>query len=295
MSNLLVREEGRRTILNLKDQGIENGVILGKYTYLGIRSKLDMHFHKDIMEIVYCDTGLQIYQVNGQQFQIKGGDVFITFPNEPHSTANYPEEKGSIYWLQVEIPQDKNHFLGNSHQNSFCLIDALLNLQKRHFKGSEKIKTTLEEIFFLYRKHLTPYSKLVISHKLTSILLTVIEDSSILESTRNCDERVEKAINYIEENLDSDLSISILADHHHLSESHFKRWFKKEVGITPMDYIQRKRIEQAKQDLVYKRELSITDIAFQLKFSSSQYFSTVFKKYAGISPFEYREKSLLVK
>lgn len=288
MEDLIFWSEAGRTILKLKELGIASVATLGKYSYLGTRAKLETHVHEKMIEIVYCDSGQQIYEVNNQKFLIRGGDVFVTFPNEPHGTAEHPEEKGAIYWLQIEIPDDKNNFLGYSDQNATCLINALLNLPRRHFRVSVIIKSIFEEIFGLCNQTVSDYTKLVISHQITSALLVIISNALSNVNTTN-DLRVEKVLKYINENLDSDLSIFILANNHHISESHFKRWFKKEIGITPMDYIQRQKIEYAKQQLAYQEELSITDIAFQLNFSSSQYFSTVFRKYAGMTPLEYRK------
>ncbi|MGV3604442.1 MAG: AraC family transcriptional regulator [Dyadobacter fermentans] len=292
MANLINRSEPGRSILHFQELGIDDAFMLGKYSYLGTRTKLDEHVHEDIIEIVYCDSGQQIYQVHNEQFLIRGGDVFVTFPNEPHSTADHPEEKGALYWLQIKIPKDKTSFLGHSHENAACLIDALTGLKRRHFKGSATIKTILDKIFGLCSQDISPYSKLAIAHQLTSVLLTVIEDSSDFRPNASDVLRVEKVLTYIEENLGNSFSVSKLADHHHISESHFKRWFKKEVGVAPMDYIQRRKIERAKSELANNWGMNITDIAFQLNFSSAQYFSTVFKKYVGTTPFEYRCKFL---
>ena len=74
-----------------------------------------------------------------------------------------------------------------------------------------------------------------------------------------------------------------------LSDSHFKSWFKKEAGMPPLDYILRMRIEEGKKLMASHPGETIASIAYQLNFSSSQYFATVFKKYAGISPAAFRQ------
>ena len=73
-----------------------------------------------------------------------------------------------------------------------------------------------------------------------------------------------------------------------LSLSRFKTRFKHEVGVAPGGYIIMRKVEKAKE-LLGDRDRSITDIAFDLGFSSSQYFATVFKKLIGLTPSEYRK------
>ena len=66
-----------------------------------------------------------------------------------------------------------------------------------------------------------------------------------------------------------------------LSESRFKARFKREMGVPPAEYWLRKKVEQAS---VLLAKATITQVAHQLGFSSSQYFATVFKRYTLTSP-----------
>jgi AraC-like DNA-binding protein len=71
--------------------------------------------------------------------------------------------------------------------------------------------------------------------------------------------------------------------------SFFHEKFLKEVRLTPAEYLTRLRMKKAKQLLKISKK-SITEIAFDLGFSSSQYFATVFKKVTGITPRFYRKQ-----
>ncbi|TDE15219.1 helix-turn-helix domain-containing protein [Dyadobacter psychrotolerans] len=285
-----------RSIVNLKELGIQSAVLLGKYVYNGARSHLQTHAHEHIIEFVYCDNGAQVYEVNQQQYEVHGGDVFVTFPGEPHSSANHPEAKGAIYWLQIRIPESGAEFLGYAGLNAQAFLGKLLSLPCRHFKGNALIKNGFEQIFQLCQSPMSPYSVLSVHVQLARLLQCIIECAAaaaeVTGAAAGDDLRLERVKKYIDDHLKSDLSIQILADHHHISESHFKKWFKEHIGITPMDYIQRKRIEKAKKTLCEKTDRRIADIAFELNFSSSQYFTTVFKKYAGITPLEYKRLTL---
>ncbi|CAG5003093.1 HTH-type transcriptional activator RhaR [Dyadobacter sp. CECT 9275] len=283
-----MKTKSTRTILDLGRLGVENAVLLGKYAYHGASSSLPLHVHENIMEIVYCERGQQVYEVGQEQFVIRGGDVFVTFPNELHSTANHPEEKGVVYWLQVEIPADNSHFLGYSGSNACGLLNALRNLPGRHFRGNVQIRKCMDEIFRLGKGNFSDYTRVSIHICLAQLLQSVVGCSEAARAHKGNNLRIESVKKFIEEHLDTHLSISRLAAHQQISQSHFKKWFKNESGLTPMDYIQRRKVERAKKTLAHHKEYNVMDIAYQLNFSSSQYFATVFKKYAGLTPLEYR-------
>lgn len=75
-----------------------------------------------------------------------------------------------------------------------------------------------------------------------------------------------------------------------LSESHFRRWFQKEVGFNPADYIMYRRVEIAKERL-RNSEDSVTKVAMALGFSTSAYFTSVFRKRTGLTPTQYRREN----
>ena len=64
--------------------------------------------------------------------------------------------------------------------------------------------------------------------------------------------------------------------------------FKAQTGRTPNDYLQRLRIEQAQEQLT-QTDRTVTEIALATGFSSGQYFSTVFARYMGVSPTDFRK------
>jgi AraC-like DNA-binding protein len=74
-----------------------------------------------------------------------------------------------------------------------------------------------------------------------------------------------------------------------LSLSHFAEVFKRETGTTALEYITSARVEEAARRLRERPEESVTRIAAELGFGSSQYFSTVFRRYVGYSPREWKK------
>ncbi|MBT4289544.1 MAG: AraC family transcriptional regulator, partial [Deltaproteobacteria bacterium] len=100
--------------------------------------------------------------------------------------------------------------------------------------------------------------------------------------------RINKVINHIENHLHDDLSLKVIANIACFSPFHFHRIFKAFVGETLSSYIQRLRIERAAFILIYDIKKSITDIAFDCGFSSSQQLAKTFKKHYSLTPSEFR-------
>lgn len=94
---------------------------------------------------------------------------------------------------------------------------------------------------------------------------------------------------YIETNLTEDFSLQRLADRAKLSSKTFMRRFKEATGLPPTTYVQRVRIEAAKQALE-QGDATVEDITCQVGYSDIRSFRRLFRRYAGLTPKDYRAK-----
>jgi AraC family transcriptional regulator len=92
---------------------------------------------------------------------------------------------------------------------------------------------------------------------------------------------------FVNDNLDRDITLEELAALARLSPTHFCRSFTRSMGIPPHQYQVRQRIERAKQ-LLAESERSITDVALAAGYSASSNFATVFRRVTGQTPREFR-------
>lgn len=99
---------------------------------------------------------------------------------------------------------------------------------------------------------------------------------------------VRQAIQYIEEHFRENLTLEIVADQVGLNPVYLSNIFKKEVGDNFTDYVQKCRIASAREKLRNTDE-TILQIAIEVGYSDSKYFSKTFKKYEGIKPTDYRK------
>lgn len=97
------------------------------------------------------------------------------------------------------------------------------------------------------------------------------------------------AINYINFNLNSDLNVSSIADYLCITPNYLYRIFKKESGLSVIDYVNQKRIKES-MNLLKKTDMQIQMVAEKVGINDISYFSRLFKKQVGKSPTEYKKE-----
>jgi AraC-like DNA-binding protein len=287
-----------RMILDLRKAGFRDVLILGKYHYRQARRQLPAHMHDRMLEICYCSSGEQEYDVGGVLYRIKGGDLFVTYPGEWHGTGGYPEEKGELYWLIIRMDGDPgSSFLGWGGRQAAEWRRRLLALP-RHFKGHRNLKRMLDGIFLLSGEGKDVFTQVRVQHLLAGYLLEVIDCSQRLTKTATkarrepkdgAKTRMDAIDRLIRDRMDEPLTLQSLADAAGLSLSRLKSWFREETGSTPLDYVLRYKVRKA-QALLREGKLTVAAVGYETGFQSAQYFATVFRKYTGMAPGEYRRR-----
>jgi len=122
-------------------------------------------------------------------------------------------------------------------------------------------------------------------HEILFKSIKIIND----QQTSKIDDVIIKAKKYIDDNLqNNELSLSLIAKHLYLNPSYLSRMFKKEIGISFIEYVTKVRMEKA-IELLKKGDMKAFEIADSIGISDSNYFSTCFKKYTGLSISEYKK------
>lgn len=103
------------------------------------------------------------------------------------------------------------------------------------------------------------------------------------------DEEILKAQIFIEENYTEKITVDELADKFGIGRRSFERRFKKATNNTIVEYLQRVKIEAAKKSFENSRK-NINEVMFEVGYTDTKAFRTVFKKITGLTPIEYRNK-----
>lgn len=125
------------------------------------------------------------------------------------------------------------------------------------------------------------------AHAFIDYLFDVLEGQKKNES--RSDNVVEQLKDYIEQNLNEDLSRSVLAGKVFLSEDYVSKIFMKTTGMSLPNYIAERRIERAKEYL-RSSSLPISKIAMEVGYGNFSYFSKTFRELVGCTPNEYRSR-----
>lgn len=259
---------------------------LGRVSNSKAHPPIELHVHKGMLEIVLIVKGRQIYTLGGNDYIVNSGEVFVAFADEPHSTADYPEDKSLLYYLIIDLERLKSGFIGFDDIEGEFITQAIYNLKRRVFKGSSDLKLILDSIFTAYYSDF-PYKNTMIRNLISSYIVNIIECESADKAVYFSG--MQKVLDYIEQNIYEDISISALAEIAGLSLTRFKANFRKQIGFPPHEFVLRKKIETAKT-ILKAYDTTITELAYKLSFSSSQYFSTVFKRFTLMSPNDYKQQ-----
>ena len=127
------------------------------------------------------------------------------------------------------------------------------------------------------------YANQLLQHMLSLISLQPADPSNRISSSY-----VDRSIHYMKQQISVNLTIEHLAEHVHLSRSHYLSVFKRVTGISPMHYFMRLKIQQACQYLDLT-DWPIKEISIKVGFQDALYFSRTFHKIMGQSPSSYRK------
>jgi AraC-like DNA-binding protein/quercetin dioxygenase-like cupin family protein len=277
-----------RTILDLTSLGVPHFRVLGRYRYLHAHPPLADHTHPGMMEISYLARGTQNYWMGGDCYRMTGGDLFVTFPDEPHSTGPDPEHCGLMYWFVVELPATAEGFLGMPAPIARAYWEGLRNFPHRHCCAGPGLQPVVDRVFKAAEASDGPLRGARMHLALLEYLHEILALSQ-RAPVRAVSRVMAHVLEYIDSKIDDPLPVEALARESGLSLPRFKARFRAETGFPPAEFVLRRRIERASQLLV-SCEKTVLQVALQVGFSSSQYFASAFRRITGMTPTAFREK-----
>jgi AraC-like DNA-binding protein/mannose-6-phosphate isomerase-like protein (cupin superfamily) len=243
-------------------------------------------------EFTYVVDGGISWCLGDERIDIGPGELFFTRPRELHSGTDGAMHPSEILWVQIIVPES-GPFLGWS-ENAVKEIHARLSgTHARRFSAPPEIARTFKDLIRVHQMPIDALSTVRASTLLSSLLVQIADAraehiaTNAIKSTPPSP-LISAAINWMETHLEETFTIQNVADAVGLHPSRFHRCFVAEMKQTPAEWHMRQRILTA-QKLLKDKNANVTEVALQLGFASSQYFSTVFKKYTGYTPSVYRQ------
>lgn len=259
----------------------------------------DMNIHSHAScEIMYVKKGFCIIETATEQRTLYEGDFIFLDSFAPHRLII--ETKTSCSLLNLEFSISANGLIPlndlREYTDIFNKNEALPN-NYLFCRDNRKLKQPLESLIQVLIK--SNVQTTIPEDDYWIILLfqqLLLELSFFLKSAKQNIKSpyLEKAINYIHQNLQEDLRVPHIAKHVGINKSYLHLLFNQQLDISISSYINRKRLEQA-CFLLCNSDLSITEIAFEVGYNSRQHFSSRFSQYYHLSPQAYKKQKTILK
>ncbi|OOM77174.1 response regulator [Clostridium sp. BL-8] len=280
-------------IINDKIKGVDYSMYL---------QCLNMNFKNSYAMVISLKNKYEYGDINSAEkdkIKMKIGEYIKEYVNRRYKCiGNYVFYEELTYFIQIDN-EDSKDFKNLEVNLAFNLrreIKKRFNVSIR--AGLGKIVNSVEEMIESYRqamKSLVYNSDSVniihiddIDDKLVSDMLNEIKTNR----SKNINNKVktklfENVKNFIKENIETELELERVANNFGLSVYYFSRTFKEVTGINFSEYVNKCRIDIAKE-LLSSGELSIKEVCYKVGYNDPNYFSKVFKKYEGISPVNFK-------
>lgn len=210
--------------------------------------------------------------------QVGKGHLIVLFPGQWHTYKPDTATGWNEYYIGFEGTMAdqlvRNSFLTKDNQVlDIGLNEELVMLFSRALEVAEEDKTASQQ-----------YLAGIVLHMIGLVLS--VSRNNVFEKD-NVSEKMEQAKIIMNENLCREIDPEQLAARLNLSYSWFRKAFKDYTGYAPAKYFQELKMRKAKQLLVGSTH-SVKEICFMLGYTSTEHFSNLFKKHAGITPLKYR-------
>lgn len=282
------------TKLYARDIGLEPGFTF-RIQKCPLTHDYFVHSH-DFSELVVILSGSAVHIIEGREYPVRAGQVFLIHSNVSHG---YKNVNGIEY---VNVMFQPEQLLQQSELRLLPGFQALFYIEpfyrkEMYFKGMLTLEPgqlreatrLLDVILEEHDRRPEGYRLMIRSYftALVGLLSRYYQTSSGLEDNKAL--RIGETVTYIEEHFLQPMTLQSMADMAYMSTRQFLRVFTRNYQTTPMDYVIRKRLDYS-CTLLRSPDLSISQVAMDSGFHDQNYYSRQFRKVFGCSPSAYREK-----
>lgn len=250
-------------------------------------------------------NGAVTWDYGNRVVSVPAGHISFSWPWEWHGASGEWLPSSELYWVTLPVilgrekPGQKVAFhpkLGMAKTEGAGLIQDLRGLPQPVFSASAIVRQIFPKV--VDSLSATDFKPTFTSRALLLAMLAEIQAqirrhpgacaASALSNPSDVRSRVLGLLGMIKEHYDESWPLERMTATSRVARTHLTRWVKELTGDTPVQYLNRKRIERA-MGLMQRAEMPVTEIAFACGFQSSQYFATVFKAFTGKSPTNWRD------
>lgn len=242
----------------------------------GMRAPARISYNK----IYYILQGTFHFEINGETFEGQPGQMFFLPCNAKQSYHAYGDCNARKMWIHFTAQCGEKDLFETVDVRPFITVEE-----------PEKVERIFRTIFRCSTQG-TVSNILELKAAVLQLLAYYMEGSNILFPDLRLDDRFEQVIRYIDDHLAEEIRLDDLAQLMYLNSNYFIKFFKRNSGMAPIEYVVRTRVYKAKQYL-QSSDMPIKDIAAKCGFASVYYFDRVFKRCLGFTPSEYRRWAVM--
>lgn len=267
------RQEYRKEEIGI--QGLE---YFGHCIFPEAAAPICTHTHPQCVEIVLVTKGTEYYVADGGSYAVTRGRAFVAYEGQPHRSGEPCQNVSEILWFQVNTEQT-GEFLGLSEDYGKELQRAVKGIQQHIIPVADECLAAAKKCAWALAHNL---NRVYTASLFASMLAQLV---FLGENRHGADAAVERVMDYVERNIRENISLEAMCGQLGFSLSALQHKFRQATGYSLRGYINYRKIMLAKELLM--KTGSVTGTAMELGFSSSDYFSTVFKKYTHQTPTQY--------
>lgn len=230
-------------------------------------------------------SGKGVLSVNGKITRLHFGQMFITKPGEDTWYRADREDPWSYCWMAYDGTEAPQYTDAAGFTSGINWLNCRIDVTRFY----TLVLNTLE-----YSSNLNLSGDLHRLAKLMEFLALSIESAqrdnkvSQRKPEYNSAVYVEYAVNYLQANY-ANAKVNDLALQIGINRSYLTSIFRKQMGISPQEYLMQYRMDKA-QDLLLETDISVQEIALRVGYENALTFSKIFKSYYGLSPVHYRQE-----
>ncbi|MGG1880049.1 MULTISPECIES: AraC family transcriptional regulator [Paenibacillus] len=237
----------------------------------------------DYCEIIYIVEGTGTFRIGGKSYEVRPGDVAVYNAGVPHEEFSSSSEPFKLIYCGVSHVHIEGVPLGHLLPAS---VEPVVPCEKYAYKVESYLSEILQECDSQVLGYETLSSNLLMS--LITLLYRIIDVKHPFDPLKDKNEITVRTKQFIDKNYTRSITLKEIADTLYVSQHYLSHLFKKELGDSPVNYLIKRRIEEAKR-LLRDSDAPIHEIAFRVGYGNDKYFSMLFKKVTGQSPSAYRD------
>jgi AraC-like DNA-binding protein len=255
------------------------------FNHLRQAVSLGEHRHPESYEFVFIEKGKARWNIQGEVYTTRAGDVLHTSPGERHMGQFNVIEPCRFWWFILKAPHDQG-WLRLSAPEALAFAEILERCPRVVTVGMQPVGPLLVMKDAIQGR--SPLRIVQTRQALIELLLIFLRPQLTVPIAEDLREKLGGLTERMDVDPEWHPSVDELAALTGVSPSHFFRMFREYTGESPMAYMQRTRISIACRRLA-DQEISVTRLAQDLGFQSSQHFATVFRRITGSTPSDWRK------